>query len=425
MFAQSLAPALARRGVHYGWVMVALTFLTTLSTAAMMGFAGVLIGPLQAEFGWQIGEISGALALRLALFGLVAPFAAAFIARFGIQRMVAIALILILTGVGLSTLMTSLWELWITWGLLVGVGTGMTALVLGATVATRWFTHRRGLVVGILTASNATGQLLFLPLGAWLTEVAGWRIALLPLLAAMAIAWVLMFVLGRDYPAQLGLAPYGEVAVLPIPKRPSGNPFSTSLAVLRDASRSGIFWILFGTFFVCGLSTGGIIQSHFIPLCHDYGMSVVEGAGVLALMGAFDFVGTIGSGWLSDRYDNRRLLFMYYGLRGLSLMWLPYSTFSFVGLSLFAVFYGLDWIATVPPTVKLAALHFGRERAPMVFGWVFAAHQLGAAFAAGAAGIVRDSTGSYLPAFFAAGVACLIAAVAVLGVRTTNRAALA
>ncbi len=417
MFAGVLAKRLARHGVHYGWVMVALTFLTMLSTAAIMGLPGVLIGPLHAEFGWQIGEVSGALSLRLMLFGIVAPFAAALMARFGIQRVVAAALVLIVGGVGLATQMSSLWQLWASWGVMVGLGTGLTALVLGATVASRWFTKRRGLVVGLLTASSATGQLLFLPLGAWMVENLGWRAAVLPPLLACLLAWVLMLLLGRDYPAQLGLAPYGETAVLPPPVRSGGNPFGASLSALRDAARTWVFWVLFGTFFVCGLSTNGLVQSHFIPLCTDFGMDAVQGAGVLALMGAFDFIGTIGSGWLSDRYDNRKLLFMYYGLRGLSLMALPYSTFSFVGLSLFGVFYGLDWVATVPPTVKLAAANFGRERAPLVFGWIFTAHQLGAAVAAGGAGLVRDDFGTYLPAFFAAGAACVIAAVAALTAR--------
>ncbi len=417
MLAHILAPALARRGIHYGWVMVVLVFLTMLSTAATMGLPGVLIAPLQAEYGWQTGEISNALSLRLALYGLVAPFAAAFIIRFGVQRVVAAGLVLIVAGVGLATQMHALWELWASWGLMVGLGTGLTALVLGATVANRWFTRHRGLVVGILTASSATGQLLFLPAGAWMVEHIGWRAAVVPPLIACAVAWLLMVLLGRDFPAQVGLAPLGEREVMAVPPRPRGNPFAASLVVLREASATRIFWILFGTFFVCGLSTNGLIQSHFIPLCHDFGMDAVTGASVLAMMGAFDFIGTIGSGWLSDRYDNRLLLFMYYGLRGLSLIFLPYSSFTFVGLTLFAVFYGLDWIATVPPTVKLAAAHFGRERAAMVFGWVFAGHQLGAAVAVAAAGIVRDGVGSYLPAFFVAGVACIIAAFAALGVR--------
>ncbi len=417
MLAHVLAPALMRRGIHYGWIMVALTFLTMLSTAAVMGLPGVLIGPLQAEFGWKIGDISQPLALRLVLFGLVAPFAAALIARFGILRVVGAGLAMIVAGVALATGMDSLWQLWLSWGILVGLGTGMTAMVLGATVASRWFTQRRGLVMGLLTASNATGQLLFLPMDAWLVEHAGWRLAVLPPLLACAVAWLLMVMLGRDHPAQVGLPPYGEKVVLPVTTGQSGNPFTASLTALRDASQDRTFWVLFGTFFVCGLSTNGLVQSHFIPFCVDYGMDPLVGASVLAMMGMFDFVGTIVSGWLSDRYDIRKLLFVYYGLRGLSLIVLPYSSFSFLGLSVFAMFYGLDWVATVPPTVKLAAANFGRERAALVFGWVFTAHQLGAAVAAAGAGMVRDGTGTYLPAFLAAGVACLLASVAALSPR--------
>lgn len=417
MIAENLARRLAQRGVHYGWVLVALTFITTVSTASVMGLVGALILPLKADFGWSTSEISGPLGLRLILFGMAAPFAAAFIARYGIRKMVSLALLLVVSGVGLATQMTQLWELWITWGVMVGLGTGITALVLGATVANRWFTSRRGLVVGILTAGNATGQLLFLPLVTWMVTEFGWRIAVLPPLLACISAWVLMTLLGLNYPAEIGLAPYGEARVLPIPSRPAGNPFSTSLAALAEACHEPIFWLLFGTFFVCGLSTNGLVQSHFIPLCVDYGLDAVAASGVLAMMGAFDFVGTIGSGWLSDRFDNRGLLFMYYGLRGLSLMALPYTNFSFFGLSIFAIFYGLDWIATVPPTVRLAGTTFGREKAPLVFGWVFTAHQLGAAVAATGAGIVRDGTGSYLPAFFASGFMCIVAAVSVLWVK--------
>jgi sugar phosphate permease len=338
MLSRRLAALLARKGVHYGWVMVALTFLTTLSTAAVMGMVGVLILPLKSEFGWQTAQISGALGLRLVLFGLAAPFAAAFIARYGIRHMVGLALALVVSGVALATRMTQLWQLWLFWGVMVGLGTGITAMVLGATVASRWFTARRGLVVGLLTAANATGQLLFLPAVAWMAEHMGWRMAVVPPLVACGVAWLLMLLLGREFPSQLGLPPYGEDKVLPAPQIPHGNPFANSLAVLATASREPIFWLLFGTFFVCGMSTNGLIQSHFIPLCHDFGMDDVAAAGVLAMMGAFDFVGTIGSGWLSDRFDNRKLLFMYYGLRGLSLMALPYTNFSFYGLSLFAVF---------------------------------------------------------------------------------------
>jgi sugar phosphate permease len=321
--------------------------------------------------------------------------------------------------------MTSIWHLWLCWGVLTGLGTGMTALVLGATVANRWFVQRRGLVLGILTAANATGQLAFLPLAAWLAQNEGWRVALLPGLAACALSGLLMWLLGRDHPADLGLNAYGETAtaILPRPAAPAGNAVRNAFAALADAAQTRTFWILFVTFLICGLSTNGLIQTHFIPLCADFGMAEVEAASVLAMMGAFDFVGTIASGWLSDRYDNRKLLFWYYGLRGLSLLFLPMSSFSLYGLSLFAVFYGLDWIATVPPTVKLAGQAFGRERAPLVFGWIFTAHQLGAAIAALGAGLSRDALASYLPAFYLAGAACLVAALLALAIRRPRPAA--
>jgi MFS family permease len=418
MLAHLLAPALARRGIHYGWAMVAVTFLVMLSTAAAMGMPGVLMTPLKQEFGWNTSSISAALALRLMLYGLLGPFAAALMQRYGLRATVTVAMCFIVAGIGLATRMTTLWELWLCWGLLVGVGTGMTAMVLGATVANRWFTAHRGLVIGVLTASSATGSLAFLPLAAWLSDHGGWRVALLPAVLACAGAGVLMLLVGRDHPGELGLAPYGERVVTAPPDRAAGgNAARMAINALTDAGRSRAFWLLFFTFFVCGLSTNGLIGTHFIPLCHDYGMPAVAAASVLALMGAFDFVGTIGSGWLSDRYDSRLLLFMYYGLRGLSLLALPLSSFSFYGLSLFGVFYGLDWIATVPPTVRLSAQNFGRERSAMVFGWIFMAHQVGAAVAAFGGGLSRDELASYVPAFMAAGAFCLLAALAAIAVR--------
>ena len=299
------------------------------------------------------------------------------------------------------------------------MSTGVTANVLGATIASRWFTKRRGLVVGLLSASNATGQLLFLPVAAWLSETMGWRMAMVPAGALCLVCLVLILLVVVDHPADAGLPAYGDTAVVPAPSRyGNGNVLTRSFGALRNASSTMTFWILAGTFFICGLSTNGLVQNHFIPLCHDFGMDAVAASGVLALMGACDFVGTIGSGWLSDRFDNRWLLFWYYGLRGISLFLLPYSTFSFYGLSLFAVFYGLDWIATVPPTVKLTGQTFGREQGPLIFGWIFTAHQLGSAVAAYGAGASRRSPlASYLPAFSSAGIACMLAAIAVLAVR--------
>jgi MFS family permease len=416
-----LAAALARRGLHYGWVVVATTFLTMLVTAAAVGAPGVLLLPLQREFGWSTAAISSALAVRLVLFGLMGPFAAAFINRFGMRNVTMCALGLIGVGFALSLAMSQLWQLLLLWGLVVGVGTGLTALVLAATVSLRWFSSRRGFIVGLLTASSATGQLVFLPLLAWVATRAGWRSALLIVCGLLAAAALLVRCFMRDHPADLGLQPFGATGPIappgPIaPHSPGGGsavPASiggAALSALREASHHSTFWILFSTFFICGASTNGLIQTHFIPLCSDMGLPEIAAASVLATMGVFDFIGTVASGWLSDRYNPGRLLFWYYGLRGLSLIYLPFAAFSYSGLSIFALFYGLDWIATVPPTVNLTAKTFGRDKANLVFGWIFAGHQLGAASAALGAGISRTVLQSYLPAFFVSGALCIIAA---------------
>jgi len=425
MFATRLAPALLRRGIHYGWVMVALTFLVTLCVSGALGMLGALLLPVQREFGWDASAISGALALRLLLFGLIAPFAAALLARYGIRRIVAIALLLGIAGCVLSMFVSAAWQLWLCWGLLVGIGTGLAAQVLGAMVANRWFTTRRGLALGILTAAGASGQIVFLPLVAWLAQHEGWRAAMLPGVLACGLVGVLTWLFSADHPANVGLPPYGEDRIVPAPPPPTGDPVRNAVGTLAGALPDPGFWILAGSFLICGLSTAGLVQTHFIPLCVEYGMAEVTAASVLAAMGAFNFIGTIASGWLSDRYDPRWLLFWYYGLRGLSLLLLPFSEFTVYGLSVFAVFYGLDWIATVPPTVKLIAQRFGREPAPMLYGWIFAGHQLGSAVAALAGGLSFDWLASVMPAFVAAGVLCLFAAAMVLGFRREKLVAVA
>jgi len=416
MISDRLSAALARRNIHYAWVMVAVTFFTALVSAGTVGAPGVFIVPLQQEFGWTTAEVSSALSIRFILFGLMAPFAAALLNRYGLRNVTLSALLIVSSALVASLAMTQLWQLILLWGVVIGIGTGMTALVLGATIAARWFAARRGLVVGILTASVATGQLLFLPLLAAITERMGWRIALALMCVMLGVAASAVLLLMRDRPSDVSLRPFGDDDTQPLtpPLVSKGSIVAAALGTLRDASRNRVFWILFMTFFICGASTNGLIQVHLIPMCIDYGIPQVQAASLLAAMGVFDFFGTIFSGWLSDRYDNRWLLFWYYGLRGLSLLLLPFTDFSFYGLSLFAMFYGLDWIATVPPTVRLTAQRFGPERANLVFGWIFAGHQLGAGASAFAAGVSRTVLETYLPAFFAAGALCVIAALIVL-----------
>ncbi len=425
MISDRLSTWLAGRNIYYGWVVVATTFLTGLATAGAMGSAGVMIEPLQQEFGWDTADISFAFAVRLLFYGLLGPFAAAFMNSFGVRKVVSAALLLIIVGLIGSCFITELWQLVLWWGVIVGVGTGMTALVLGATVATRWFSHRRGLVVGMMTAANATGQLVFLPLMAALTEAWGWRSALTFIIVVIIGAKLLVLLLMRDYPADLGLPVHGESAVTPPPavKVGIGATLLAPLVALRDAAGNGTFWVLFGTFFVCGLSTNGLIQTHWIAICGDFGMAPVAAASTLAVIGVFDFIGTVGAGWLADRYDNRWLLFWFYGLRGLSLIYLSYSGFSFFELSIFAIFYGLDWIATVPPTVRLAAERFGPQRANLFFGWIFTGHQIGAAMAAWGAGAIRGDLSTYMPALQIAGIMCIVAALGVLTLRRSGNAA--
>jgi MFS family permease len=424
MLSPVLAASLARREIHYSWVVAAVTFLTMLVMAGAVGAPGVFIVPLQKEFGWNLSEISSALAIRFVLFGLMGPFAAVFMNYFGMRKVMVTALIIVMSGLIASLFMTQFWQLVMLWGVVVGLGTGLTAMVLGATVVTRWFSARRGLIIGLLAASSATGQLIFLPLLASLTEHYGWRTALGFICCALAFAMLAVIMLMRDRPADLGLPLYGDAEIVdaPVVKGSLLSMLATPLLVLRDVSTSGTFWILFATFFICGASTSGLIQTHFITMCGDFGLVATSAAGILALMGFFDFFGTVGSGWLSDRYDNRWLLFWYYSLRGVSLMLLPYTDFTVFGLSIFAVLYGLDWIATVPPTIKLTAAKFGPERANVVFGWIFAGHQIGSAFAAYGAGLMRTVLASYIPSFFIAGLLCIVAGLVALLIITPLRA---
>ncbi len=402
-----------------------MTFVTLLAAAGARATPGVILLPLGNEFQWSRAKVSSIVSINIFLYGLIGPFAAALYQRFGLRRTMITAMLLLSTGYGLSTIVTHYWQFVLLWGFVVGAGSGMAATVLGAAVANRWFTERRGLVMGVLTASTATGQLVFLPsLATAVTTQNNWRAAPISVAVATALVTPVIWFFMRDDPRDVGLRPLGERGAPDAakPAAAAGNPAKRALAVLAEAVRVRDFWLLAGSFFVCGASTNGLVGTHLVAAAFDCGIPEVRAASLLAMMGLFDLVGTTASGWLSDRYNCRYLLFGYYGLRGLSLMFLPQALLGpTVGLGVFAVFYGLDWIATVPPTVRLTADVFGREKASIVFGWVVASHQVGAAFAAYAAGLVRTSFGSYAWAFISAGALCLFAAVAVLPIARRRR----
>lgn len=402
------------KSFHYGWIVVGAAFLTLLTGAGVRSTPSILIVPLENEFHWSRATISLAISINLILYGVMGPFAAAMMERFGIRRTIPFALALIGTGVALTAMMSEPWQMILLWGVMVGTGAGATASVLAAMVASRWFTERRGLAVGILSASTATGQLLFLPALASITASYGWRATVLTVAAVVFMVLPIVTFFMRDRPADVGLAPYGESGGPKITPPVTGNPIGVAFKALGEAIHVRDFWLLAGTFFICGASTNGLIGTHLIPACVDNGISEITGAGLLAAMGLFNLVGTTGSGWLSDRVDNRILLAIYYGLRGLSLIYLPFSFVSLYGLSLFTVFYGLDWFATVSPTVRLIGNAFGKEKTGIVYGWIFVAHQLGGASAAFFGGVLRENFGTYLESFMLSGLLCLGAAVLVM-----------
>lgn len=401
-------------GSSYAFVVIAVTFLALLVAAGLRAAPSVLMVPIEANFGWSRSLVSGTAALGIFLYGLVGPFAAALMMTLGIRRTMLGGLVLMAAATIGSLWMQAPWQYLLTWGLLSGIGSGAVANVLGAAMVNRWFASRQGLMMGMLTASTATGALVFLPLMAWLAEGGAWKpVALTVGLACLALV-PLVLLLVPEHPRDIGTSRYGGAADEAGDLPPRGRPAFLAIDALRRASRRPVFWMLFGSFLICGLTTNGLVGTHLIAFCGDHGIPPVTAAGLLSLMGLFDLVGTTASGWLTDRYDPRRLLFVYYGIRGLSLAVLPFLPFDGTSLLVFAIFYGLDWVATVPPTVRLTYDEFGPVDGPVVFGWVAVGHQIGAAAAAFGAGLIRESLGSYAPAFFLAGVLGVGAALLVM-----------
>ena len=417
------APPRSRR-FHPAWIVATVAFIALVAAAGFRAAPSALMLPLENEFGWARSEISLAVTVNLLLYGLTAPFAAALMNRFGIRRITSFALLLVSIGAASSIFATAPWMLVLTWGLLIGLGTGSMALVFAATVADQWFLKSRGLVVGVLTAGGATGQLVFLPIIAQMVVNTGWRQATLVVAAAALAVVPLVLIFLRNRPEDLNVTPFGAPPSWKPAPRQAGNAAKIALATLRRASKSRTFWALVAGFAICGATTNGLVGTHFIPSAHDHGMPETTAAGLLAVVGIFDVIGTIASGWLTDRYNPRILLGVYYAGRGLGLLVLPFLLSATVRppIIVFVVIYGLDWVATVPPTVALCRELFGAD-GPIVFGWVFASHQIGAAIAATVAAVVRDTTGEYTLAWFGAAGLCLVASLVSLSIRRSRPAA--
>lgn len=411
--ASNLLEKLCRGRVHYAWVVLVVIFTMTLSVVGVRSAPGVMIVPLQRAFGWSVGTISGAVSLNILLMGLTGPFLTGLMESIGIKRSVLLAMLVLVAGSGLSCFMTTPWQLYLTWGLMIGIGAGAGAVGMAAAIANRWFATRRGLVMGLLTAANATGQLIFLPILAALAQHHGWRSVSITVTLVVAVMIPVVALLLPERPSDIGLVAFGATED-PVTARSTRNPFAVAIHGLRRGFGSLDFWLLAGSFGICGLSTNGLIGTHLIAYCVDHGIPEVTGASFLASFGIFNMLGATASGWFTDRYNPRVLLFWYFGLRGLSLVILPFTSFDVFSLSAFALFYGLDWIATVPPTFALTNLVFGRRDAPVMMSWIYASHQVGGAIAAVGAGAIRGLTGSYLLAFLSSGLACLLASLLVL-----------
>ena len=407
---------MARQKIHPGWIAVTVTFFTLMASAGYRSAPSVLIVPLEDAFGWSRSQISLAVSINVLLFGLVAPFAAALMERFTVRKVVMSALALVAISSTSTIFMTQPWHLWALWGVGVGVGTGSMALVFAATIANRWFVARKGIVIGALTAATASGQLVFLPMLSHFAINYGWKSVSLTVGTAAALVIPFIYFFLKEKPEALGMTPYGAPSDWQPPAPNELSAGRIAIDTLKVSSKSRDFWILFGTFLVCGLSTNGLIGTHFIPAAHDHGMAETVAASLLALIGLFDVIGTLFSGYLTDRIDPRKLLFFYYGLRGLSLFLLPSILFSSVHPStlVFVIFYGLDWVATVPPTLVLCRMVMGNQRSAVVYGWVFVGHQIGASIAALGAAVLRVKLGDYAAAFYISGAMCLVAAFAVL-----------
>ncbi len=397
--------------LHYSWVVASVIVLVLLTVSGIRAASSVLIIPLEQAFGWARDEISGSLAIGLLIFGLMGPFAAALMQRVGVRTVVSVSLAIAAGGAGLSLFMTQPWHLMATWGAMLGLGAGTVAVVLGAVITNRWFVNHRGLVNGIFLASMAAGQLVLLPLFAWIVQTSGWRpVALLCFIAGFAVI-PLVLMLVPERPRDVGLLPLGAQKGDDLEAETTRNPIDLAFRTLLAALPTRDFWLLGGAFMICGLTTSGLVSTHLIPMCFEAGVPQVTGAGLLAMLGIFNMVGTTLAGWASDKWDNRLLLMGYFTARGVALVFLPFSDYSIGSLTVFSVVYGLEWFATAPSAIRILSDSYGKVAGPILFGWIFVLHQVGSALAAWGAGVLRSAYGSYVEAFVIAGVTCFVAAM--------------
>ena len=409
---------------YYGWFVVALSFLANLTAAGIRSAPSVLIHPLEAEFGWSRTAIASAASLNLLLLGLFAPIGGWLIDRIGARRVILGCLTTIAVGLVGTVFVRELWQLIVMWGVVLGIATGVTP-ALGASIASRWFVHRRGLAIGIMTNANAAGQVVYLPLLMAIIVTLGWRSALIAMAAASAVLIPAIFFWMRDNPAEVGLEPYRSKALAAAEKQrvyARGDIRPMSISAISEVFRTSTFWILSGCFFICGVTANGLIGTHLIPHAIERGIPQMTAATAVGIMGGASFIGTTFSGWLVDRIDPRKVLSVVYGLRGSSLFILPFVNES-TALFVFAVIYGLDWYASGPATTTIIARSFGAERVGRIFGLVFVFHQLGGASAAILGGWVRVHYGDYQIAFLVGGILGLVAACLALTVRSTPRPA--
>lgn len=406
--------------VHYSWFILIVTFFSIIVAGITMSSSGVFIEPLEKEFHWDRSTIALAFAVSLFLYGISGPFMAALLEVIGLKKMMLGAMATLVLGMTLTFVMSESWQLIVIWGGIIGLGASLFLTVLSPYVANHWFVKRRGLAVGILTASTATGQLILLPVLAIIIEHYSWRWAITLMLLLSIIMFFMIALFIKNRPQEMGLTPYGqEEAIEEQQIQQKKNPIAMAFKGLFEAIKVKAFWLLAGSFFICGLSTSGLIGTHFVSYCISFGVPLVTAASFLSFMGIFNLLGTTASGWLSDRFDNRWLLFWYYLLRGASLLLLPYALAqgSFVLLTIFTIFYGLDWIATVPPTISMTRQIFGMQKSSIIYGWIFASHQAGAAVAAYGGGLIYKFFNSYTWAFFLAGMFCAMASLFVIIVK--------